>query len=119
MQWSPEWVIIAVTTVVGAMATAAVKIIGALKGVETKVDALEIKVDGRLTQLLARTEEASRAQGLAAGRGEMIVPSQRSLAPVVGPDHLIVEIPAEPPPIVLLPTKEKENETRDQGDPAV
>lgn len=58
----------------GAIATAAVKIINALRGVENRVSALEVKVDGRLEELLARVASDERAKGVEAGRGEIVVP---------------------------------------------
>lgn len=61
------------SVVIAAITTAAVKIIGALQNVETKVNQLEVKVDGRLSQLLAARTIADTATGREQGRGEMIV----------------------------------------------
>lgn len=81
-------ILTAVVTVIGAIGTAAVKIIMALKDVEmqvggvdnkvsdveSKVMALEVKVDGRLSQLLERTADSSRAEGVVLGRAEILLP---------------------------------------------
>lgn len=111
MNWTPETVVIVSTAIITAITAGIVRIILALKDVSSQVQALEIKVDGRLTQLLERTAMASRSEGLEAGRGEMVVPvvPARPRTPFVDPakEHLVVEIPVPMPPVVLLPTEGK------------
>ena len=112
--WSfNEWMVfvtVGLVALIGAIATAAVKIIGALQGVGIKVDAVETsvaavkgdvnllegKVDGRLTQLLERTAVASRAEGVDAGRGEVVVPISVPAQTVFLPST--PELPPELPP---------------------
>lgn len=72
--WTPtEWASFfgAVALLIGALAAAAVTVINALHGVSNKVDMLQVKVDGRLTQLLERTAVASRLEGVDVGRVQM------------------------------------------------
>ena len=110
--WSPEqWGIFfgAVAVLIGALAGASVTVINAMNGVSSKVDALEVKVDGRLTQLLERTASSSRAEGVVAGRGEIVQTGQPGPSPVNGDtDHLVVPIPVPTPPILLLPIEKEE-----------
>lgn len=110
--WSPEqWALVlgGVTTIIAGISTAAVKIIIALKGVEHKVDALEVKVDGRLTQLLERTALASRAEGVTVGRGEVAGTPAAPEAPpapvALAGDELVIGIPIPTPPILLVPVE--------------
>ena len=121
--WSPEMVALVlggITAVIGALATAAVKVIGALQGVETKVDKLEIKVDGRLSQLLAQTASSSRAEGVIVGRGEMATVPVPSVTPTVEASQvqedgtMVIGLPVPTPPVLLVPVangekKEKED----------
>lgn len=122
--WSPEqWTMflgalgLVCGSVIAAMATAAVKIIAAMQGVSGKVDALEIKVDGRLTQLLAQTAAASSAEGRELGRGEMIVPALLPVGAEVKPvevpfdpnaEKLVIALPEPVPTVVLVPMPAKE-----------
>jgi len=97
-----QWVTLlgAVGILAGVLATAVVKVITALQKVAGKVDALEIKVDGRLTQLLERTAQTYRAAGIEAGRGEMIVPVP-ARDPALLPAHILAPIPI-PLPVVVV-----------------
>lgn len=128
--WSPETIALILgllttlsVALIGALATGAVRIINALKGVETKVDALEIKVDGRLTQLLERTASSSRAEGVVVGRGEMsTVPIPQVTAPVEASQPqadgtLVIGVPNNPTPaVLLLPVEDKgEKEKKEDG----
>lgn len=110
--WAEQWVMLlgAVTVTIPILVAGIVKIILALQGVSQKVDALEIKVDGRLTQLLERTATASRAQGVEAGRGEMVVPATSAAPVTVDEEHLVVGIPVPTPPILLLPVETPDKE---------
>ena len=113
--WDPtQWGVFfgAVAVLIGAIAAGAVTIINAMNGVSGKVDALEVKVDGRLTQLLERTASSSRAEGVVAGRGEVVQPGQAGPSPIAAEgDHLVVPVPIPTPPILILPV-EKEREGR-------
>lgn len=116
--WTPEqWAIFfaAIIGVIGAIAGSAVTVINALHGVSSKVDALEVKVDGRLTQLLERTAMASKAEGVVVGRGEMAAVSVPQVATAVEPSQvqedgtLVIGVPNNPtPPVLLVPVKENE-----------
>lgn len=112
--WSPEAFGAVVVLIIGAITTGAVKIIGALKVVETKVDKLEVKVDGRLTQLLERTATASKAEGVDVGRGQMAaaIPVPAA-APSVEPSQvqpdgtMVIGLPVPTPPVLLVPIEDK------------
>ena len=130
-----DWALImgAVGAVVTALTAALVSMIGAVRGVANKVDMLEVKVDGRLTQLLAQTAAASNAAGRELGRGETIVTS----APPVGAgaalgtglvpsevpfdasaSKLVIGIPEPVPTVVLVPMPEKKDEPGNKEEPA-
>lgn len=115
--WSPQdWGVffLSLISVVGAIAAAAVTVINALKGVSTKVDALEVKVDGRLTQLLERTATASKAEGVVVGRGEMATMPVPVVTTAVDPTTvqedgtMVIGVPNNPtPPVLLVPVDER------------
>lgn len=110
--WTPEqWGIFfgAVAVLVGAIATAAVTVINALRGVSAKVDALQIKVDGRLTQLLERTASASKGEGVEIGRGQMATVPIPPVSATVDPSQvqedgtMVIGLPTPVPPVLLVP----------------
>jgi hypothetical protein len=120
MNWGPsDWAGLA--SCIAAVAA----VIAAWRGAKTnqKVDLLEVKVDGRLSQLLAQTQYASRAEGVVAGRAETSVPEVVAAPLLVPPSAMaeadakgavVIGIPANPtPPMLLVPVnKEKEKEPR-------
>lgn len=114
-EWAQQWVIFlgAITVAIPILAAGIVKIILALQGVSEKVDKLEVKVDGRLSQLLERTASASRAQGVEAGRGEMIVPATTATPAVIEEEHLVVGIPTPMPPVLLVPVEAPEEKKKE------
>lgn len=113
--WLPEqWGIffLSLVSVIGAIVGGAVTVINALKGVGGKVDALEVKVDGRLSQLLERTASASKAEGVVVGRGEMATIPVPAVAAAVNPSQvqedgtLVIGLPIPTPPVLLVPVDE-------------
>lgn len=91
----------------------------AVKGAEavTKVNMLEVKIDGRLTQLLERTAIASRLEGVDVGRGQMAAIPVPTVTTVVDPAQiqedgtLVVGVPNNPtPPVLLVPVEEQGKE---------
>lgn len=119
--WTPDsWALFlgSVGILVGIVSAGIVKIIGALRDVAVKVDKLEVKVDGRLTQLLERTASSSRAEGVDVGRGQMALPVSVPVpvqAPVttIDPAHeqddgtMVIGVPSNPtPPVLLVPVED-------------
>ena len=91
--WSVEsWVTLlgAMGVLSGVIATGVVKVITALQQVSGKVDALEIKVDGRLTQLLERTAGLAHAEGVEAGRGLTGIINPSTIHPIPIPLPVVV-----------------------------
>ena len=63
-----EGVTIAIITVVGAIATAFVN--KRIAQVHKKVDEIELRIDGRMDELLELTRKSSKAEGNVEGRAE-------------------------------------------------
>ncbi|MBA3758914.1 MAG: hypothetical protein H0X07_00105 [Gemmatimonadales bacterium] len=109
-----------VALLMGVLAAASVRTIAALKELAHRMETLQQVMDGRLSQLVALTAVSSEAIGVEKGRiaeiarvisntlpvNDPLLPAMAHFERINGEDELVIPVPANPTPtVVLVPTE--------------
>lgn len=94
-------VILGMLALAGTMVTATVTVILALKGTNRKIDELKINTDGKLTQLMAATSRADKAESKLEEKAEAKSEAAVIAAAISKPDASPSAAPASAPNVAV------------------